>query len=132
MKQEMRKLNRARYAHTAEEMAQLAAQGYVPVGTTAADPPDAASGQPAAKSVREGKKAAPQKAVSGKNNKKTKQPAAAPKQEGSSTNQPAEKTEQTEAIPEQSAGKPDQAEPVPEQPAADPAQAVTDGGGSGT
>ena len=49
MKQEMRKLNRARYAHTAEEMAQLAAQGYVPVGTTAADPPDAASGQPSGK-----------------------------------------------------------------------------------
>lgn len=118
MKQEMRKLNRARYAHTAEEMAQLAAQGYVPVGTTAADPPDAAIGQPAADPVREDKKAAPPKAVSGKKDKKTKQPAAAPKQEGSSTKQPEE--------------KPDQAEPVPEQPAADPAQAVTDGGGSGT
>ena len=132
MKQEMRKLNRAKYAGSAEEIARLAAQGYVPVGTTAADPPDAATGQPAADPVREDKKAAPQKAVSGKKDKKTKQPAAAPKQEGSSTNQPAEKPEQTEAVPEQSAGKPEQAEHVPEQPAADPAQAVTDGGGSGT
>lgn len=118
MKQEMRKLNRAKYAGSAEEIARLAAQGYVPVGTTAADPPDAATGQPAADPVREDKKAAPPKAVSGKKDKQTKQPVAAPKQEGSITKQPAEKTDQTEA--------------VPEQPAADPVQAVTDGGGSGT
>lgn len=51
MRQEMRKLNRAKYAHTVEEMVQLSAQGYVPVGTAAADPPDAVSGQPAADSV---------------------------------------------------------------------------------
>ncbi len=131
MKQEMRKLNRAKYAHTAEEMAQLSAQGYVPVGTTAADPLDAASGQPVAEPVREDKKAAPPKAVSGKKDKMTKQPAAAPKQAGS-TKQPAEKPDQTEVVPEQYAGKADQAEPVPEQPAADLQQAVKDGGGIGT
>ena len=125
MRQEMRKLNRAKYAHTVEEMVQLSAQGYVPVGTAAADPPDAVSGQPAADSVREDKKAARPKAVSGKMDKKTKQPAAAPKQKGSSTEQPAERPDQTEAAPKQSAG-------TPEQPAADPAQAVTDGGDSGT
>lgn len=132
MKQEMRKLNRAKYAHTAEEMAQLSAQGYVPVGMAAADPPDAASGQPVAEPVRADKKAAPTKAVSGKKDKMTKQPAAAPKQEGSSTKQPAEKPDQTEVVPEQYAGKPDQAEPVPEQPAADLQPAVKDGGGIGT
>ena len=69
MRQEMRKLNRAKYAHTVEEIVQLSAQGYVPVGTAAADPPDAASGQPAADPVREDKKAARPKAVSGKMDK---------------------------------------------------------------
>lgn len=32
MRQEMRKLNRAKYAHSAEEVKQLTSQGFVPVG----------------------------------------------------------------------------------------------------
>ncbi len=125
MKQEMRKLNRAKYARTIEEMAQLAAQGYVPVGTAAADPPDAASGQPSADPGRKNKKAAPSGGTSGRKDKKTEQPAAAPDQEGSSAEQTAER-------PDQAAEGLDQAASVPETPVADPAQAGADGGGNGT
>lgn len=132
MKQEMRKLNRAKYARTIEEMAQLAAQGYVPVGTAAADTPDAASGQkdkktgqPSADPGRKNKKAAPSGGTSGREDKKTEQPAAAPDQEGSSAEQTAER-------PDQAAEGLDQAASVPELPTADPAQAGADGGGNGT
>ena len=63
MKQEMRKLNRAKYASSEEEVKRLAAQGYVPVGTAAADPPDSTPKQkdekaelPDTAAVREKKK----------------------------------------------------------------------------
>lgn len=146
MKQEMRKLNRAKYAGTAEEMARLAAQGYVPVGTAAAAPaaavpdqedrktavPDTASvrekkktGQPDASSGGKNKKAAPAKSVSGTKDKKTEQPAAVPDQEAVSVEQTVEKTEQPGAVPDQEAM-------IPVQPAADPAQDAADGGGNGT
>lgn len=36
MRQEMRNLNRAKYAHSDEEMKQLASQGFVPVGQATA------------------------------------------------------------------------------------------------
>ena len=78
MKQEMRKLNRAKYAGSAEEMARLAAQGYVPVGK--ADPPDKAAD-------RQDKKTA--QSASGKKDKKAGQPAAVPDEKGSSAEQPA-------------------------------------------
>ncbi len=35
MKQEMRKLNRAKYAYSEEEVKQLTSQGFVPVGRAA-------------------------------------------------------------------------------------------------
>lgn len=80
MKQEMRKLNRAKYAGSAEEMARLAAQGYVPVGK--ADPSDKAAD-------RQDKKTAQPGTASGKKDKKAGQPAAVPDEKGSNAEQPA-------------------------------------------
>lgn len=42
MRQEMRNLNRAKYAHSDEEMKQLASQGFVPVGQVSDDNSQAA------------------------------------------------------------------------------------------
>lgn len=77
MKQEMRKLNRAKYACSEEEIERLSAQGYVPAGTAAA------AGPPGTASVTKDKDPAVPKAAAGRKgrkDKKTDQPAADPAQ----------------------------------------------------
>ena len=120
MKQEMRKLNRVKYASSEEEVKQLAAQGYVPVGTAAAAPPDTASGQMNKKTKQPG-------AASGRKDKKP-----APVQGDSSAEQTAERPEQEGSSAEQTAERPEQEAGMPEQPAADPVPAAADGGGNRT
>ncbi len=74
MKQEMRKLNRAKYACSEEEIERLSAQGYVPAGTAAA------AGPPGTASATKDKDPAVPKAAAGRKDKKTDQPAADPAQ----------------------------------------------------
>ena len=72
MKQEMRKLNRAKYACSEDEVKRLTAEGYVPVGKKAA------SGQDTE-----------QQAAAGKKDKKPKKQAAEPDQKDSGAEQQA-------------------------------------------
>lgn len=82
MKQEMRKLNRAKYAYSDEEAARLAAQGYVPVGLAAAAPAAAVSDTEDKKMERPAPGAAQKE-------KKAGQPVTAPPRKDKNTEQPA-------------------------------------------
>lgn len=73
MRQEMRKLNRAKYACSDEEVKRLTAEGYVPVGRQAA--PDRQDTE--------------QQAAAGKKDKKPKKQAAEPDQEDDKAGQQA-------------------------------------------
>lgn len=95
MKQEMRKLNRAKYACSEEEVKRLTAEGYVPVGKKAAAPEqqDTEPEQSAEVPGQKDRQTAVQPEAVGKKDKKPKKPAAAPDQKDDGAEQPAAVTD---------------------------------------
>lgn len=134
MRQEMRKLNRAKYACSEEEVKRLTAEGYVPVMENAVpdqrDKQDTGPEQSAAAPGKMNGKPVKQPAA-GKKNKKPKNPAAAADQNGNGTGQTMTAPDQEDNGAEQPIAVPDQKDNETEQPAASPDPAAADGGGTG-